>query len=286
MIFNSLPSLLNKCRELEPRMHDASADFENDINIRTYANLYYDDRKLWQELHNYPLYVLNKTTNIAYLMLCSSSEHEFLKRHLDDDDYVVTPQVLDDTVVWTLLTHPLIRFCKVYKFNSHWLGTRISGHPSGYFQLGTSIIDQVIDFNTWPWINQADIIGQARVDCIIYSDLLTRRFPTHDIENKLLNEVNLFAEAINKWNEVYDKIGVWPPGDPFHCVLKNHPYLEESVHEFIVQNPAMLDKFQKNYQKDYTLIDDHDRNENLVHKTSYDQYWAWLEHGENYVLYS
>lgn len=254
------------------------------MSIIDYVNLYYTDYEYYLNLHDNPVYILNKTNNIAYLITCSEAEAHFLKSIEYKTNYVVVTELDSHAIVWTVFSNPMLRFCINFKFNSNWLHSRISGHPSGYFQVGRDIVNNAIDNAIWPYRNQLDIINSSNVDYVFYGNILDS-IKNWELTRKpdLVTELIFYAKSAPNWNLTYDR-SVWPFNDPFSVLKRNQQFLEESVHDILLQNPILFDKLREKYTIDFNLM--YELNDGIITETTYEQYWAHRQNGEQYELYS
>ena len=252
--------------------------------------LYNNDKAEFNEFLNRMPGWYNKLTNMVYFPMYANFDTDFMNvvdglySEEECNDWVLTTDYPESAFKWTITSHPLIRFTINYRYAINSLYYNVTGHPRGFFQVGTKTINENLNRSGWPFRNQWKIITGRNIDLVIPDHLLISNtfiercpkiWPTKD----LLTIIGKYwstntIEYKHKWNHNINR------GIPYNPFILRQIYVEECIHEYFRENVDLMDKLKKIYKDDFAnlVIDSNAETMRL------DCYYNYLETGE-YINY-
>ena len=202
----------------------------------------------------------------------------------EQHQYLMITDPPETTFKWAVVTDPLIRFCMNYKYLQNDTWTNQTGHARGVNVVDPiDIIKNLSNYRDYiPTSQQMKTIFQVeeeqnqKLDCVINHGVL------HDIHrNRVITDLPAcsFKRAIHRlldnkqmWHHLYNIDTVWP----YDTARMRQYYLEESVHDIIINNPDVSEIVRNMFDLDYKYLPGLNRYESLSWQ-DYDIYWNTVE---------
>ena len=297
--------------ELENLIIEKSKNQDNDkftsdevpegLTVQQYIDLYNTDYNAWVELNHKPMGWYDIDNCSVYLPNNNVFHTETLLRQTKnprEKSWILTDNYPSFAITWTIVCNPLTWFALNYKYFSNKPWFNITGHPRSFHMIGINSIAENIE-KKLPLMDQTGTICSYNhpIDLIIYNEVLIASFYHKDkseigkytdderFQRSLFNNhLHIIFKESHPWTSYYRDLFIrYTPynGIPNGLcpIVRRNVYIEESVHDHIINNDHLLIALKNKYARDYKNFAISD----TVEKMRFDHYWNLMEHEYHHV---
>ena len=290
-----LENLIIKNSKNQDNSKSASVNVPEGLTVQQYIDLYNTDYNAWVELNHKPMGWYDITNCSVYLPNNNVFHTEILLRQTENSNegsWILTDNYPSFATTWTIVCNPLTWFVINYKYFADKPRFNITGHPRNFHMLGINNIAKNIE-KKLPLMDQTSTVCSYNhpIDFIIYDEVLIASF-YHENKSEIAkhtsnkwfqkslfnNHLHLILNDSQPWTTSYRDFfirytlskeisnGICP-------IVRRNLYVEESVHDYIINNDHLLIALKNKYAKDYKNFAISD----TIEKTRFDHYWDLME---------